>query len=538
MSEKLNPIDITPEDNGLSPEEREAHRAEVRPRGEETLEDARKAMEKEIAETEAMQAKRREFIRQSLENTAEQKISPIALVEKFKHSKSFRARVTGVAAIALGVIGITAGAFTISHLNKDAGNVPPAPTPTATTEQAMIPVEGIEEDTGDTVDNPEHELSGIIDGYGEEGMWESDGKTGPYAFADFKKVVEMHDGDVKEAIKDVTRKQVESLADFVSGLNDNFRPAGYENLSMAEINEKIEGLSDIEYDNLKEYVDGLIDNADVKEVTLNGKYDNAYMGVKSGDQIMGSKEAVEKNVEINHETMQLIKCTTDEKGSKAYEITLHEGEETYSLLVKEACDQIVEKEGSNPGRFVGLPEAAEKAITGGGSLTFTITSDGPIIVTPTPGPGPDPKPTPQPKKWGKSGDPHAGTNYGQTIVTNPAVPDISNINAGNQGYVDDMGATPGSSSESIGITDSGFADSGIVAPGADAGGERLEGGQDQSDGQMAGENAYQDQSAIEQGQQADSGGDQAQESAQESSSVGGDNNSDSQEESRVAEGNF
>jgi hypothetical protein len=155
----------------------------------------------------------------------------------------------------------------------------------------------------------------------------------------------------------------------------------------------------------------------------------------------------------------------------------------------------------------------DQIIRTGGGISQVIQGGGPNV-PPTPEPTPTPTPTPPPKKWGKSGNPHAGTNYGQTIVTNPAVPDISNINVGNQGYINDMGATPGS------------------------GVERPEGGQDQSDGQMAGENAYQDQSAIEQGQQADSGGDQAQESAQESSSVGGDNNSNSEEESRVAEGNF
>ena len=55
---------------------------------------------------------------------------------------------------------------------------------------------------------------------------------------------------------------------------------------------------------------------------------------------------------------------------------------------------------------------------------------------------------------------------------------------------------------------------------------------------MAGENAYHSEASIEQGQHQDDAGNQAQESAQESNDVGGDNNSDSQEESRVAEGNF
>ena len=139
------------------------------------------------------------------------------------------------------------------------------------------------------------------------------------------------------------------------------------------------------------------------------------------------------------------------------------------------------------------------------------------------------EPSPTPTPWGKSGDPHTGNEYLRTIVTNPAVPDISDINNGNQGYVDDNHATPGSSSDNNPTSD-------IVAPGANTDDGRLSGGEDQSDGNMAGENPY--QSGNEEGQSQDNSGNQNQESAQESNDVGGDNNSNSEEESRVAEGNF
>lgn len=536
MSEELKLIDITPRDNEMSKEDAEKFRAENQPRGHEALEDEKRMKELEARRAELLERLHElgEDVEPVAEDKVEKKSGPAALVEKLKENKSFRAKVTGITAAALISAGIIISSIAIAGGNT-ATEVPIQPTTPSITFEVETPTPAPEDDT---VDIEEREASGIIDGYGEEGMWESDGKTGPYAFADFEKVVEMHDGDVKEAVKDVASKQVESMADCISGMSDQVRPDGYQGLSMAEIDEKIENLSDVEYDLLREEFNKIIDKADIKEVTLEGKYDNAYMGVKVDDQIMGSKEAVEKDVEINHETMQLIKCTTNEKGSKAYELTWTDenGKTIDSEMIKEACTQVVEKEGKNPGRFKGLPEATEKAIAGGGAMTVTITGGGPVI-TPTPTP-PKPKPTPTPKPWGKSGDPHTGTDYKQTIVTNPAVPDISHINDGNQGYVDDNQAAPGAPSEFNGVSDSGFADSGIVAPGASTEGERLSGGENQGTQEMAGENAYHSEASIEQGQKQDDAGNQAQESAQESNDVGGDNNSDSQEESRVAEGNF
>ncbi|MBR3270088.1 hypothetical protein IKG07_02470 [Candidatus Saccharibacteria bacterium] len=538
----VNPVDITPEDNGLSPEEAEKFRAENQPRGHEALDDAEE-YERLEARAKELEAELREMGYDLKEADAEEEEpTPAEVANTLYHSKGAKISLTHIAiaaATTLAVGGIIAGSIFMAGKYSSKSDKTPAPEPTAPVVESIIETEDVVDDIEDTVEK--EEARGIVDGYGEEGMWLSEGKTGPYAFADFQKVVELHDGDVKEAIKDVASNQVESMADCISGMSDEIRPEGYQGLSMAEIDEKLENLSAEEYDLLREEFESIINKAEIKEVTLNGKYDNAYMGVKDGDsRIIGSKEANEKDVEVNHETMQLIKCTTNEKGSKAYELTWRDekGNIIDSEMIKEACTQVVEKEGKNPTRFKGLPEATEKAITGGGPMTVIITGGGPTIV-PDPEPEPEPTPTPPPKKWGKSGDPHTGDDYKQTIVDNPAVPDISNINDGNQGYVDDNQAAPGTPSEYNGVSeDNGFADSGIVAGGADNSGERLEGGEDQSDGNMAGENAYHDEESISAGEAADAGGNQAQEQAQQNNEVGGDNNSNAAEEAAVAEGNF
>lgn len=549
MSEKLNPIDITPEDNGLSPEEREAHRAEARPRGEETLEDARKAMEKEIAEIEARQAKRRELLNQSSEAAAEQKISPIALVEKFKHSKSFRARVTGAAAITLGVIGITAGAFAISHLNKDAGNVPPAPTPTATTEQAMVPIEDIEEDTEEDTDALDAEESIETTDYSGETIHGVRYDYHEYADRDNKEAYNAYGYDYSDHYEDrekttvdilgMAEKEPEALASYAYNIftDDEKAELGIKDLNMVQIDDKFDqdGGGDLQKKVLAKFDQILNDTEktkfnfylenDTEETNYVYFVDENEDGKFTPDELHLGYDTKKRNkapqVDISR-VFENADGTT--KTIKMLDLNMQCG---YQPNYEKAPVGVQKIDSTKP---------VDQIIRTGGGISQVIQGGGPTV---TPTPDPKPTPTPPPKKeWGKSGDPHAGTNYGQTIVTNPAVPDISNINAGNQGYVDDMGATPGSSSESIGITDSGFANSGIVAPGADAGGERLEGGQDQSDGQMAGENAYHSETDTSAGEAADAGGNEAQAEAQESNDVGGDNNSNSEEESRVAEGNF
>ena len=364
----------------------------------------------EIARREADIARREKEYAEYLERINGE-VSPAEVVANQKKNPAFKESIKGkvvtAAAIVLGVSIIGGAAIAKA---KGGGNISGGPNTTMPDHKAFENTITMNtEDEAPAAETAE-EVSGIVDGYDKDGMWLSEGKTGQYAFADFKRVVELHSGDVKGAIKDVSREQVESMSDAISGMSA-VRPAGYENLSMAQVNEKIESLPSGEYDNLKKEYDSIIDRAEVSEVTLNGKYDNAYMGVKNGDKVVGSKYARENNLAVNHQSMQLVKCTTNEKGSKAYQLTWKDanGKVIDSLLVKEACTQVVEKQGSNPTRFAGIPEVSEQTIQGGGAITNIITGGGPtgtpnIIIgggpspTPTPTPGPEnPTPTPTPE---------------------------------------------------------------------------------------------------------------------------------------------
>ena len=504
--------------------------------------------------------------------TAEAEISPAELGNKAKKNPIFRKAITGI------VIGLVASAtlggiaaHNMRSANAAVGGGVITETPTITMETpAMAPAETSPQviTFGETAEAEK----GIKDGYDQEGMWLDASKPNTVAFSDFEKVVNKFNGNVKEALKYTDGNEVEALSDYISALPDGVSATLAENsvlskfkgLSELDTNDKIENqLSEDEYSKLKQEFNSLIDRADVKEVTLNGRYTNAYMAVKDGSNLLGSKAAIDKGIAINHEGMQLIACHTNEKNTKAYEFSWKDenGKVLGSMLVKGSCAQAVEIQGSSK-RFAGLPEAATTSLGGGGPITI-ITGGGPNPTpnpkpNPTPNPKPDPKPNPKPDpdpkpdpkpdpdpkdKWGKTGDPHGGDLVTPSDLVDPnsevSKEYIENVNEGNRGYIDDGGAAPGSSSESNGVNpDTGFSDTGITAPGASTEEGRLGGGENQGGDSTNGENAYHDESSESAGRSEDNSGNDAQEEAQENNETGGDNNSDKEEESRVAEGNF
>lgn len=412
---------------------------------------------------------------------------------------------------------------------------------------------------------------GIIDGYNKDGMWLSDSKPNTVAFSDFEKVIKNSGGSPKEALKTIAGNMVESKADYISALPDavlSLAPQGsilssFKGLNEAKTADRLENqLSPEEFTKLSQEFNDLFNQAEVKEAVLNGKYSNAYMAIKDASGLLGSKAALEKGATINHENMQLIVCHTNEKNTKAYEFSWKDGNGKVlgSILIKGPCAQAVEAEGSGSKRFVGLPEATEKSLSGGGPITI-ITGGGPAVTPeksdkpdkpdepddpdepdepddPTPPPDPDPDPD-----WGKSGDPHGGDLVTPSELVDPSkevTKDyIENVNEGDRGYIDDNQAAPGSSSESNGVdSETGFADSGIISEGASTDEGRLEGGENQGGGETNGENTYHDEEKEEEGKAEDESGNEGQSEAQEDNEAGGDNNSDSKEENRVAERKF
>ena len=75
---------------------------------------------------------------------------------------------------------------------------------------------------------------GIYDGYGEKGMYLSEHKTSPVAFANATEVAEVCDDDEVEMIKYTAHNQVESFADYLANLPEELQPDGFKGLSILE----------------------------------------------------------------------------------------------------------------------------------------------------------------------------------------------------------------------------------------------------------------------------------------------------------------
>ncbi len=460
--------------------------------------------------------------------------------EKAKKNGALKNVLTGAAVIAVaGIIGvgIATGGFGLFGNNNST-----APEATKTTIVQTAP----------DSENAETE-KGIYDGYNEKGMWLSEGKAGPYNFTNGSEVAEVCENDECEMIKYTAHNQVESLADYLANLPEELQPEGFKGLSILEAESRLEGLTPEEYDDVLAQFDRIMDDAFTRRVKVNGRQNNAYMSLRDASG------------PVVHENMRLVKCITNESDLEVVEFywPAKDDHEIGSMRVKmlpvydadgyiigyNGCIQVITPDGEKDDIYSDLPEVVPD------DPTPTPAPEDPTPTPPAPTPDPTPTPPPTPTNdWGKSGDPHGGDLVTPSGPVNPAS-EVSkeqndSTNAGNQGYVDDHAATPGSSSESNGTNETGFASSGIVAPGATTEEGRLTGGENQAanpDGtsSMAGENAYQDAEAIAEGQANDAAGDAAQAEAQESGGTngeglapGGDNYSDAEEEALVAGGNF
>ena len=227
-------------------------------------------------------------------------------------------------------------------------------------------------------------MKGIYDGYGEKGMYLSEHKTSSVAFANATEVAEVCNADEVDMILYTAHNQVESFADYLANLPEELQPDGFKGLNLTQTEAKLESLSPEEFTALEGTFATIMDNALTRRVTLNGRYDNAYMRVKNPGQ------------DIVHENMELVRCTTNENNLEVTQFywTDASGREIGTMTVKmtpirdekgvissfKGCEQVVNPEGSST-IYTGMPEIPDPD---------TPTPPGPD--TPTP-PGPD-TPTP------------------------------------------------------------------------------------------------------------------------------------------------
>ncbi|MBO7718038.1 hypothetical protein J6S37_00890, partial [Candidatus Saccharibacteria bacterium] len=141
---------------------------------------------------------------------------------------------------------------------------------------------------------------GIKDGYGERGMYLSEGKTSPYAFAKASEVAAICGNDVFEMMKYAINQQAENAEDYIAFFPRAIQPEGFEGISLAGAEEKLESLSPDKYEAVRKQLLERIDQAFARITTVDGPQKNAYARQK--DPSKG----------YTHDNMELVQCTTNE----------------------------------------------------------------------------------------------------------------------------------------------------------------------------------------------------------------------------------
>ena len=232
-----------------------------------------------------------------------------------KHKKKI---VAGLAAL------IAAGALFASGLGFDMNKFDKASKEDMNSGRTNIQ----QEQVIDTSEISQESEYGIKDGYTQPGLWASEHKTGPYAFADAGEVAEVTkvNGEVDECemIKYVADNQVESFADYLANLPEALQPEGFKGLSILETETKLESLSPDEYEIVQKQFNDAIEQGMTRRMVIDGEFNNAYM------------KKIDANGALNHDNMDLIACTTHEKNLEVLQLywTNDQGDEIGSMLIK------------------------------------------------------------------------------------------------------------------------------------------------------------------------------------------------------------
>lgn len=224
--------------------------------------------------------------------------------------------------------------------------------------------------------NPEFR-QGLIDGYNKEGMWTSANKPSEIAFASAREVSALFNNDEVDMMQYAAANQTETFSDYLACMPDAIKPKAFRGLTLQQMNEKLESMSEREYKEIQTWFNNAMDMAFTRRAVLNGRYNNAYMALKN------------PNGEIDHANMQLVSCTSDEYGTEVTEFfwTDESGKEVGSMLVK--LIPVRDAEGN-----ITAYDGCMQAVTPAGSHIYDGLPS--IDPTPTPTPTPTPPPTPTP----------------------------------------------------------------------------------------------------------------------------------------------
>ena len=395
-----------------------------------------------------------------------------------------------------------------------------------------------------------------VDGYDQPGMWLSGDKERPFNFADASEVARLFNNSEKGMAKYAGVNQIEEQASYLHFMPDELKTEDLKKMNMLQAAEKLDELaSDQSEEGQKKFAEAnkafieAINHADVDHPVLNGYYYSAYIGYKDANgNILNRNQATELDgAEFTHDNMELMQSVVRMNNKEVTRFTFKD--EQGNILKDEKGNPYTLTINATPiyddnGKITGFEGCLQplsqrkfenvKVVNQEGEEFVKIDTnnppDNPTPIKPNPKPTPTPKPTPEPTpgyEWGKSGDPH-GEAPGYTVeYSDPVDPGSlvtwdqnENTNNGNQGYVDDNSATPGSYSDNNGYAE-------VVAPGATETEERLSGGEVQGGVEINGANT----AAPAGDASRDAAGNEAQKNS-------GGSHTDAQQEEAYEKGDF
>ena len=302
------------------------------------------------------------------------------VVDKAKKNTRMKKFLGGVAMVALAMLMQVQG-FAMSRGNKGASkaDVPGTVTQYGTTEfqdlkspsisefdeAGFEPAESFEDEVDEVVENgatagevvddetKDKEINyNLYGGYNQKGMWMSEGKTWEYNFANASEVGEVCQNNPIDMIKYAASNQMETSADYYANLPEQLQLKGAKGISILESEAMGEKLNLEQRGKFAEWFNGVIDKAQTRFVTLNGKYQNAYMELEDKDGPVSIKNMKLKKfntVEKNREVLQLywVDDNGDEIGSMTIKMTPIRGAEG-NIIGWEGCMQVVNKIDEKP----------------------------------------------------------------------------------------------------------------------------------------------------------------------------------------------
>ena len=214
-----------------------------------------------------------------------------------------------------------------------------------------------------TDDEGANEEYGIYDGYNETGMWNSENKANPLNFANAAEVAPLFDNDECDMVKYAARNQVECMADYMANFPEALQPEGFKGLSILETEQKLQSLSDEEFEAVQAQFEQTVDEAFTRRTTANGEQQNAYMRL------------IDSNKPATHDNIELVECTTNESNLEVTEFYWvdDDGNEIGSMTMKltpvrdesnhiisfDGCMQIINPIGSKAQLYSGMETTPE-----------------------------------------------------------------------------------------------------------------------------------------------------------------------------------